>query len=399
MRRIVILGGGYAGVRVAQEILRHMDDGELVLIDRGHYHEIVTEMYRVAAGAEEPKGVQLPLRRLLPQKPQLTMLQAEVQSLDVREREVHTDRGRVPYRYLVLALGGAPEYYGVQGAKEYALTLQYLDSAVRVRRRLRSLTASKGGGRIVIVGGGLTGVELASEISEHTQGTFDIAIVQAAPTILPEEDKRLASYAQSELEKHHITVYRGVPVAEVHAHSVKLKSGADLPSDVTIWAGGVRANPIAKEAGLPCDQRGRVLVDAQLEVEGHPGIFAAGDIAHVPSGHSQGALPPTAQLAVQEGLQVGRNILRVLKDEEPQPLHARILGTAAALGDRHGIAHIGRFRLTGRAGHVMHELALLRYLYGAGGLGLLRREAYLSWTRPPQEHVAQSPSSKAGTSA
>jgi NADH dehydrogenase len=138
-------------------------------------------------------------------------------------------------------------------------------------------------------------------------------------------------------------------------------------------------------------------VDAQLEVEGHPGVFAAGDIAHIPSPDGQHALPPTAQLAVQEGLQAGRNIARVLHGDEPQPLHARVLGTAAAIGDRHGIAHIGRFRLTGRAGHAMHELALLRYLYGVGGLGLLRREAYLSWSRPPREELIAQPPNRTGT--
>ncbi len=398
MQRIVILGGGYAGVRAAQEIVRRDLDAETVLVDRGHYHQVVTEMYRVAAGAEEPSGVQLSLRRLLPTNPRLTLLRAEVRSVDCRERTVHTDRGIVPYKYVLLALGGDPEYYGVAGAREHALTLQYLDSAVRVRRRLRALAAAQGGGRIVIVGGGLTGVELASEIAEHAAGKFTLTIVQAAPTILPEEDAKLASYAQGELEKHHIEIRRGEPVTDVLARSVKLKSGAEIPSDLTIWTGGVRANPIPKEAGLPCDGRGRVLVDEQLEAQGHPGVFAAGDIAHVPAPRAPNGLPPTAQLAVQEGRQAGRNIALVLRGEEPKPLHAKILGTAAALGDRHGIAHVGRFRLTGRAGHVMHELALLRYLYGVGGMGLLEREAYLSWARPPREEPASPIADKAGTS-
>ncbi len=396
--RVAILGGGYAGVRAVQEILRHDLDAEIVLVDRGHYHQVVTEMYKVAAGAEQPSGVQFPLRRLLPASPRLMMLQAEVQSLDPRERIVRTDRGTVPYKRLVLALGSAPEYYGVAGAEEHALTLRYLDSAVRVRRRLRSLRAS-GGGRVVIVGGGLTGVQLAGEIADHLAKDIHISIVQATPAILPEEDEELASYVERELVQHNIKIYRGEPASEVLPHSVKLTSGCEIPSDLTIWTGGVRANQIPQEAGLPCDGRGRVLVDAQLEVEGHPGVFAAGDIAHIPSPDGKHALPPTAQLAVQEGLQAGRNIVRVLRGDEPQALHARVLGTAAAIGDRHGIANIGRFRLTGRAGHAMHELALLRYLYGVGGLGLLRREAYLSWSRPPREELAAPPQHRAGSSA
>lgn len=384
LRRIVILGGGYAGVRAAQEILRKMEDAELILADRSHYHEVVTELYRVAAGAEDPARVRLPLGRLLPAHPRLSLLETEVAGLDWRGREVQTARGRVPYDYLLLALGGAPEYFGVEGARRHALTLQYLDSAVRVRRRLR-LLAARGGGRIVVVGGGLTGVQLASEIADHSPGVFDITIVQAAPSILPEEDAQFAAYAEHELEENHVRIVRGESAAEIMAHGVRLKSGAEIPSDLTIWGGGVRANALPKEAGLPCDARGRVLVDEKLEVEGHPGIFAAGDIAHIPTKRAGHPLPPTAQLAVQEGLRAGRNLLRVARGEEPTALHARILGTAAALGERRGIARVGGLRLTGRPGHAIHELALLRYLYGVGGLGLLQREGYLSWSRPPKE--------------
>lgn len=388
MRRIVILGAGYAGVRAAQVLLDDLGDGELTVIDRTSCHQIVTEMYRVASGDLPEERVCLPLDRLLPAHPRLTILQAQIQDVRPRDREVATDRGRVPYDLLVLALGATTEYYDVPGARRHALTLQYLDSALRLRRRLRDLATKGRGGRVVIIGGGLTGVELAGEIRDSLPDHFELSIVQAAPAILPEEDAQLADFAQRELEAHRIVVHRGTAVREVRARSVLLENGAELPADLTVWTGGVRANDLPAAAGLPCGQRGRVLVDGSLEVEGWPGIFAAGDVAAVPARHGRGLLPPTAQLAVQEGGAVGRNILRVLSDRDPRPFTPRILGSAASVGRTAGIARIGRLRLTGKPGHVLHELALVRYLYGLGGIGLLRREGYLSWTHPPVPPLA-----------
>lgn len=391
MRRIVIMGAGYAGVRAAQVLLEDLGDSELTIIDRESCHQIVTEMYKVAAGEVPEARVCLPLNRLLPPNPRLTVLRAEAQEIRPRDREVVTDRGRVPYDLLLVALGAVTEYYNVPGAQRYALTLQYLDSALRLRRRLRELTGKGREGRLVIIGGGLTGVELAGEIRDAYPGDFEIAIVQASPAILPEEDASLAAFAQHALEQHRITIHRGIPVKEVRPRSVLLGSGAELPSDLTVWTGGVRANELPKASGLPCGSRGRVRVDENLEVQGWPAAFAAGDVAAVPTKDGKGALPPTAQLAVQEGAAVGRNILRVLHDEELKPFVPHILGSAASVGRVAGIAHIGRFRLTGRPGHAMHELALLRYLYGLGGIGLLRREGYLSWARPPKPPTDAAP--------
>ncbi len=381
MRRIVILGAGYAGVRAVQELKASLEEREVWLIDRHRGHEVLTEMYKVAAGDRKADRVEIPLHRLLPHHRNLKIVQADIDGLDWRKREVLTSRGAIAYETVLICLGATPEYFHIPGAREHALTLQYLDSAVRLRRRLDRL-ARQGGRHVVIVGGGLTGVEIASEIASSHPGRFHLTLAQAKGTILPEEDPKLAAYAERVLDGAGIDVRRGEPVKRVLPRSVELQSGAMLPADLVIWTGGVRGNPLPKAAGLPVDERGRVKVRSTLEVEGHPELFAAGDVAAVPGADGH-VLPPTAQLAVQEGLRAARNIVRVMAGEEPKPLRARILGMAASLGGGRGIAHVGRFRLKGRAGHLVHELALLRYLYGIGGLGLLSREGYLSWTHPP----------------
>ncbi len=381
MRRLVILGAGYAGVRAAQTLTARLEEMEVVLIDRHLGQEILTEMYKVAAGHREPARVEIPLHRLLPHHRNLRIVQADIERLDWRRREVLTSRAAIAYESLLVCLGATPEYYAVPGAREHALTLQYLDSAVRVRRRLERL-ARRGGGHVVIVGGGLTGVELASEIASGHPGRFHLTLAQAAASILPDEEPRLAAYAERVLERVDIDVRRGESVRRVGEGGVQLSSGALLPADLVLWTGGVRGNPLPQEAGLPVDGRGRLRVLGTLEVDGCPGIFAAGDVAAVPGpdGH---ALPPTAQLAVQEGFRAARNIVRVMRGQEPQPLQVRILGMAASLGRGRGIARLGHLSLQGRPGQIVHEPALLRYLYGIGGLGLLRREGYLSWTSPP----------------
>ena len=392
VRRIVVLGAGYAGVRAVQEMASVLDKREIVLVDRGRSHAIVTEMYRVAAGARPAGGAEVPLHRLVPHHRNLVLVQAEVEALDWRQRMVRTGLGAIEYDTALFCLGATPDYFDIPGARENGLTLQYLDSALRLRRRLESL-ARLGGRRVVIVGGGLAGIELAAAISARHPGRFRLTIAQARPSILPDEDPWLAAYAEQVLRRGDIDVRRDEHVTRVTKRTVVLRSGAWLPADLVVWAGGVQGNPLAAQAGLPVDGRGRVRVLPTLEVDGHPGLFAAGDAAHVPgaAGH---ALPPTAQLAVQEGRAAARNILGLIAGREPQPLHPQVLGMTSALDRGYGIARLGRLRLTGRPANALHEPALVRYLYGVGGLGLLTREGYLGWRRAPdlqEERKAHGP--------
>ncbi len=393
VQRVLVLGAGYAGVRAAQEMTDVLDEREIVLVDRSGSHEILTEMYRVAAGDHARRQATVPLHRLLPHHRNLRLLQADVERIDWRRREVPTSRGPVGYDMALICLGAVPEYYGVPGAREHAMTLQHLDSAIRLRRRLGAL-ARRGGGRVVIIGAGLTGVELAGEIADRHPGRLRLTIASPAHTVPPEEEAGLAAYALRTLERSAIEVRRGESVAQVLTDGVWLTSGLRLAADLVVWTGGVRGNRLPEAAGLPVDGRGRVRVLSTLEVEGHPGLFAAGDVASVP-GAGDHPLPPAAQLAVQEGRLAARNILRLLAGAQPEPLEPRILAVTASPVSSRGIARLGRFRLGGRTAHALDEIALLRYLYGSGGLGLVRREAYLSLALPaaarrPERQQAES---------
>ena len=380
MVRVVILGAGYAGVRAAQALHGRREGVEVVLVDRGRSHGIVMEMHKVAAGTSARRRAEVPLHRLLPHARDLWLVQAEVTGIDWRRRTVRTAQGDVAYDFALICLGGRPAYFDVPGVREHAFTLHYLDSAALLRRRLRRL-ARTGGGLIVVGGSGLTGVDLAGAIAAAHPGVFQITVVQAAGQLLPEGDPHVGAYAEQALALDGVAVRLDARIRRVRAHAVDLDSGGVLPADLVVWAGGVQGNPLPQLAGLPVDARGRLQAEPTLEVVGHPGLFAAGDAAAIP-GPTGLSLPATAQLAVQEGARAARNMLGLLAGLEMQPLRPRILGLTATLGRGQAIARPGRLRLTGRSALALHELALLRYLYGIGGIGLLREEGYLHGTRP-----------------
>jgi NADH dehydrogenase len=387
MAKVVVLGAGYAGLQAAREAAR-APEASVILVDRSLHHQLVTEMHRVASAEVDPAEVTFPVQRLVGRE--VDFRRAEVVSIHPSERRVQTSQGALAYDLLVLALGSAAEYYGVPGADRHALTLQYLDSALRIKNRLNQLIRRGEAVEVVVVGGGLTGVELASALADHLRERrcrdWRIVLLQAAPTVLPEETEELIRYAEESLVAEGVVVREGTPVARVEPDAVVLDSGERVPASLIIWTGGVRANPIPGEAGLPTDRRGRVLVDERLRVEGHPEVFACGDVALVKSPDSGQPLPPTAQLAIQTGRAVGRNIGLLLAGEALRPFRPRILGTVASIGRRRGIAHLGRFRLKGRVALTLKRLALLRYLYEVGGLAVGAGEPLLLrwWTQHPQ---------------
>lgn len=392
MKRLVILGAGYAGVQAARSAVKGQHDAEVWLVDQNPYHQLVTEMYRVVGGDIAPERLTIPVERLVDRR-KVHIVTARVSALDITRKTVATETGHITYDVLLLALGSEPEYFGVPGARRYAHTLQYLDSARRLKRRLKELTESPSRQplQIVAVGGGLTGIELIAEIAEYIRHKFgftlsvSITLIQAAPSILPEETRDLVAYAEKVLSGWDIDIRVDTSVQSVEAREVRLGTGETLPSDLTIWAGGVRANHIPAQAGLPTDKRGRVLVDSHLVVNGTPSILAAGDVALAMDPATVRPLPPTAQLAVQAGRVAGKNALLTLTAGGGlQPFSPKPLGTAASLGRHLGVANFSRFQLRGRPALALKQLSLWRYLMSVEGLGAGFSESPLSWWFDPQ---------------
>jgi len=397
VKRLVILGAGYAGIQATRRAERAEGDIDITLVDQNGYHQLVTEMYRVVAGEVDEEALTLPVRHLIDTE-RVTFRRASVKEIRRGAHLVATDAGDVPYDALVIALGSEPEYYHVPGAARYAYTLQYIDSARRLRHRLGELMGREKAPRVVVVGGGLTGVELIAEIGEYLthhfprQTVHPLTLVQAAPQILPEETDDLVRYAEKVMGGFDIDIREATPVKEVGSRAVVLGDGTVLPSDLTIWAGGVRANAVPCRSGLPADKRGRIEVDLALQVKGSEGVFAAGDVALALDPSSGRPLPPTAQLAVAGGRVAGDNAVALLEGRALRTFRPKGLGVIASLGRTRGVADFRRFRLKGRAAMVAKKLALWRYLIGVEGIGMGFREVPFSWWQAgPEDHAYARP--------
>lgn len=387
MERILILGAGYAGIQAVRSAARTSEDREILLVDQNGYHQLVTEMYRVVGGAVDPTRLILPVERLIDTR-RVRFRKETVCSIHPDRREVQTNRSTLPYDALLVALGSEPEFYDVPGAARYAFTLQYLDSARRLRRRLLELaegSADRRTLRVVIVGGGLTGIELIAELAEFFRRRWGrhpkaaMVLLQAAPRILPEEPDDLVRYAEEVLHGFDVDIRVDEPVKEVRHGMVLLADGTALPADLTVWTGGVRANPIPGRAGLPTDGRGRVLVSGTLSVPGFDAVFAAGDVALARDPSSGRPLPPTAQLAMQQGRVAGVNAAVIHTGRGLETFVPKPLGMVASLGRSRGIADFDRFRLRGRAALAAKKLALWRYLLTVEGWTMGFSETPLSW--------------------
>jgi NADH:ubiquinone reductase (H+-translocating) len=380
--RIVIIGGGFAGLTAARG-LRHAD-ADVTLLDRTNHHLFQPLLYQVATAVLGPSDITSPIRWLLRKQKNTTVLMTEVDRIDVRERVVIGDEGRVevPYDYLVLASGARHAYFGHDEWEPYAPGLKSLEDALQIRLRfLRAFEeaekapddASRAAWlNFVIVGGGPTGVELAGilpDIAHHSMlhdfRNFDpratkITLLEGGPRLLTAFDEDLAARARRDLESLGVEVRTNAIVTRIEADAVYV-GDTRIPTCTVLWAAGNQASPLARSLGVPLDRQGRVHVRPDLTVTGHPEIFVAGDLAAV--NQENGApVPAVAPAANQMGKAAAKNIRRLLADLPTIPFKYRDKGNLATIGRYRAIAAIGKVKLTGQIAWWFWLLIHLMYL-------------------------------------
>ncbi|MWB97246.1 FAD-dependent oxidoreductase [Agromyces seonyuensis] len=366
---VVIIGGGFAGINAAKA-LKHAPV-RVTLVDRRVYNTFQPLLYQVATGGLNPGDVTHFLRSLRMDQPNLDVLHEHLMEIDTDERWVRMlDGQRLDYDYLVLANGVTTTFFGTPGAKEHAFSVYSRSQAITIRdelfTRLERATQQPGrtrGLKVVVVGGGPTGVEMAGSLAElRDQGlkpaypelegdAFTITIVQRGTELLKPFQPSLRRYAALQLQRRDVELCLGTGVAEVCSDSVKLTDGRVIESDLTIWATGVAPHDEVTYWCLPLDEHHRIKVGADLQVEGLPGVFAAGDVAIAPQD-----LPQLAQPAIQGGAHVGRQIARIIAGQSTEPFEyydkgqLAIIGRRSAVGEVPGIANLP----------VLHSLRFLR---------------------------------------
>ena len=379
--KVVIVGAGFGGLQAAKALSRVAVD--VTVIDRQNHHCFQPLLYQVATAALSPAEMAWPIRHILRKQENATVLMAEVRSIDTGERVVHTDSINVPYDYLVLATGATHSYFGHDEWAEVAPGLKRIEDATRIRRRIliafeHAEVATDEAERrrlltFAIVGGGPTGVEMAGAISEvarqslakdfrHIDPTAArIVLIEAGPRIMPTLPENLSDYVRRTLGNKGVEVMTSSRVIACDARGVELEHGR-LDAGTVIWAAGVVASPAARWLNAEQDRAGRVLVNPDLTVPGHPNVFVIGDTAAVAD---QPGIPGTAPPAKQMGAYVGRLIAaRVAGRTPPSPFRYRHLGDLATIGRHAAVVKLGRLELTGFLGWLFWSLVHIYFLIG-----------------------------------
>ncbi|HLZ26722.1 MAG TPA: NAD(P)/FAD-dependent oxidoreductase [Chloroflexota bacterium] len=364
--RVVVIGGGFGGLYAARALGRH--GVSVVLIDRVNYHLFQPLLYQVATAALSPGDIAEPLRAILHKYRTVEVLLGEVTSIDPARRSVQlADGAEFAYDFLVLATGAQHSYFSHPEWEPLAPGLKSLADALELRRRI--LLAFELAEResdpatrqalltFVIVGGGPTGVELAgaiAEIARHTMAhdfrRFDprqarVILLESGQRVLAQFPADLSASAQRALEHLGVEVRLGALASQVTADSVQI-GDANIATHTTLWAAGVAASPLGRYLGLELDRSGRVTVEPDLSVVGHPEIFVIGDLAvfKTPRGTM---LPGIAPVAIQQGQEAAANIWRSLQGKPRRAFHYLDRGTMATIGRAAAVAQIRGLHLSG----------------------------------------------------
>jgi len=384
--KVVIVGAGFGGLRVAQALRRaHV---QVTVIDRRNHHVFQPLLYEVATADISPADISAPIRSVLRRQRNAEVILGEVTRVDVKQQQVLVEtlpgERTIPYDYLVLATGAQHGYFGHDDWEPFAPGLKSIPDATTIRQKvLLAFEAAEIESdpekqqallTFIVVGGGPTGVEMTGAIAglAHKSIVRDfrhispqssrILLVEAGPRILATFPESLARKAEKALEHQGAEVKTGAAVEEVDECGVVIK-GERVPAKTVIWAAGVKASPAGRWLGAEMDRAGRVLVERDLTVPGHPEIFVIGDTASV-TGQAK-PLPGVAQVAMQQGHFAAEIIRRRLAGDTTQKVfHYRDKGNLATVGRSFAIADIGPFKLSGFVAWVVWLTVHIFYLIG-----------------------------------
>ncbi|MBA3466147.1 MAG: NAD(P)/FAD-dependent oxidoreductase [Gemmatimonadaceae bacterium] len=392
--RVVIVGGGFAGLAAAKKLRRAGVD--ITLIDRTNHHVFQPLLYQVATGALAPSDITAPIRWILRKQTNITVLLADVRRVEPARGVVVIDEGReLAYDYLILAAGARHAYFGRDDWEPYAPGLKAIEDASEIRRRFllafeRAEKSEDAAERdkyltFVVIGGGPTGTELSGAMPMIARKALGpdfrnidtkrtkVILIEGGPRLLPSFPPELAERAQRDLEALGVEVRLNSLVTGVDSTGVWIGKER-IAARTAFWAAGNIASPLAKSLGAPLDRAGRLIVEPDLSVPGHPKIFAVGDLAIVEQDGR--TVPGVCPAANQEGAAAAENILRDIRRQPRRNFRYRNKGDLAVIGRSHAIADFGKVRLAGRIAWLLWLFVHIMYLVGFRN----RISVLLQWT-------------------
>ena len=363
--RVVVVGAGFGGLRAARALRQAPVD--VVLVDRHNYHLFQPLLYQVATAGLEPEQIARPVRAILRRQSNVEFQMTEVTGLDPSGKRLVTADGPISYDYLILAVGGETNYFGLEGVPRHGFGLKDIPEAIRIRNHVlhafeRAMLEADPERRraeltFVVVGGGPTGVEMAGALSELIRLVLvkdyprlnvkdvRVLLLEATDRLLAAMPARLRDAAAETLWRKHVEVRFGATVADYDGARVLLKSGEVIPASTLVWAAGAKAVSLTGRLGLPTAQQGRVPVDPTLEVPGHPGIYVIGDASYLEVAGAP--LPMMAPVALQMAETAVENIRRRIAGKPPVEFRYHDPGSLATIGRNAAVAYIRGIGFTG----------------------------------------------------
>jgi NADH:ubiquinone reductase (H+-translocating) len=393
-KKVLIVGGGFGGFTAAKELTKLLnnqdrEDVGVMVVARNNFFTFWPMVASIVSSDTEAHNVAQPLRRALITAG-ASFRRAEIKEID-HENQVVTAEGRadgeqeLDYDQLVLALGGEPNFFGIPGVEENAMTMRGVQDAERVRNRVieRFEEVTLMDGEIpdskltfVVIGGGATGVETASELWTLVHEVLApdypnidpyqvrIFLLEAMDHILPELDPPLRRTAQSRLNNQNIEVRTETLAEEITEDRVRLQDGDEIMTENVVWTAGNRPNAAIYDLGLPVDEQNGIKVDEYFQVEGHSNIWAVGDCAAIPDIREENGeiIPPNAQAAVQEGKTLAKNVLAAIDGDELERFEFRPQGQLVELGSDFAVNEVMGLHFTGRLASIFWRIAYLTRL-------------------------------------
>ncbi|WP_066291479.1 NAD(P)/FAD-dependent oxidoreductase [Bacillus sp. FJAT-29937] len=396
-QKIVILGAGYGGLMTATRLQRAIgvNEADIVLVNKNDYHYETTWLHEASAGTLHHDRVRYDIKTVIDQN-KVDFIKDTAVEVKTEEKKVILANGEIDYDYLVVALGGESETFGIKGLKEYAFSIVNVNSARQIREHIEyqfaiyNTEAEKKDERLTIVvgGAGFTGIEFLGELGNRIPelcNEYDVdyekvkvICVEAAPMVLPGFDPELVEYAVAHLEKKGVEFRIGTAIKECTPDGIIVGKGEEeveeIKAGTVIWAAGVRGNSLIEKSGFEA-MRGRVKVQPDLRAPGHDDVFIIGDCALVINEEINRPYPPTAQIAMQQGEVCARNITALIRNKtELESFKPDIKGTVCSLGEDDAIGVAFGKKMVGTKASFMKKVIDNRSLYMIGGPSLVMKK-------------------------
>ncbi|WP_248723131.1 NAD(P)/FAD-dependent oxidoreductase [Seonamhaeicola sp. ML3] len=366
--RIVIIGGGFAGVALAKKLSKQ--EVQVVLLDKHNYHTFQPLLYQVSTGGLEPDSIAYPIRKILKDFPNFYFRLANVESIDTNKNKLKTNIGTLKFDYLVIASGSSTNYFGNSEIEKYSMAMKTIPQSLNLRSLIlenfedalltSDLNERNALMNFVIVGGGPTGVELAGALAEIKKGILpkdypdldtrlaQIHIIQAGDCILKGMSAKASEKAEDFLEKLGVNIWKNVRVTNYNGRTVTTNTDLTFETATLVWAAGVKGATIKGVDGEDYVTRGnRIVVNQYSQVKGFEHIFAIGDIACMRTDECPDGLPMMAQPAIQQGEQLGNNLLNLIENKPLKPFSYKDKGAMATIGRNKAVVDLKNWKFQG----------------------------------------------------